>query len=142
MCNWCRERNRRDPRHQHHDNQNAAPIESKYNSHGRVARPWEGNAWRLSLAARLPSLGYCGYLRLLDWTRRQARPDKRGQIPGELAPILERLQLSAETWVDTVLNFGHWFKRVAGRAESLTVEAARRDRHWLHGLARSRAAFG
>ena len=65
---------------------------------------------------------------------RQAQPDKRGQTPGELAPILERLQLSAETWVDTVLNFGRWFKRAAGRAESLTAEAARRGRHWLHGL--------
>ena len=46
------------------------------------------------------------YLRLVDWTGRQARPDKRGQIPAELRPILTRLQLSAETWVDTVLNFG------------------------------------
>ena len=47
-----------------------------------------------------------------------------------------------ETWVDTVLNFGRWFKRATGRAESLTAEAARRGRHWLHGLAHSRAAFG
>ena len=81
------------------------------------------------------------YLRLVDWTGRQTRPDKRGQIPAELAPILTRLQLSAETWVDTVLNFGRWFKRAAGRAESLTAEASRRGRHWLHGLSHSRAAF-
>ena len=81
------------------------------------------------------------YLRLVDWTGRQARPDKRGQIPAELAPILTRLQLSAETWVDTVLNFGRWFKRAAGRAESLTAEASRRGRHWLHGLCHSRTAF-
>jgi hypothetical protein len=81
------------------------------------------------------------YLRLVDWTGRQARPDKRGAIPGELAPILSRLQLSAETWVDTVLNFGRWFKRAAGRAENLTAEAARRGRHWLQGMSHSRAAF-
>ncbi len=66
------------------------------------------------------------YLRLLDWTRRQTWPDKRGAIPGELAPILSRLQLSAETWVDTVLNFGRWFRRSAGPAEKLTAEAAHR----------------
>ena len=42
---------------------------------------------------------------------------------------------------DTVLNFGRWFKRAAGRAESLTAEASRRGRHWLHGLSHSRAAF-
>jgi hypothetical protein len=40
-----------------------------------------------------------------------------------------------------VLNFGRWFKRAAGRAESLTAEASRRGRHWLHGLSHSRAAF-
>ena len=67
------------------------------------------------------------YLRLLDWTGRQSRPDKRGQIPGELAPILERLQLWAETWVNTVLNFGCWFRRSASRAESLTEEAINAD---------------
>ena len=81
------------------------------------------------------------YLRLVDWTGRQARPDKRVAIPGELAPILSRLQLSAETWVDTVLNFGRWFKRAAGRAENLTAEAARRGRHWLQGMSHSRVAF-
>ncbi len=26
---------------------------------------------------------------------------------------------SAETWLDTVLNFGRWFKRAAGRASGL-----------------------
>ena len=79
------------------------------------------------------------YLRRLDWTRRQSRPDQRGQIPGELAPLL--LQLSAEAWVDTVLSFGRWFPRAAGRAQSLTAEAARRRRHGLHGLSHSRVAF-
>ena len=40
--------------------------------------------------------GHHEYLRLLDCTGRQTRPDKRGAIPGELAPILSRLQLSAD----------------------------------------------
>ena len=35
------------------------------------------------------------YLRLLDWTGRQTRPDRWGAIPGELAPILSRLQLKS-----------------------------------------------
>ena len=81
------------------------------------------------------------YLELLDWTGRQTRPDKRGQIPAELLPILERLRLSSETWVETVLNFGRWFRLAAGRADSLAAEAARRGRRWLQGLSRSRTAF-
>ena len=45
------------------------------------------------------------YLQLLDWTARQIRTDKRGSTPKELAPIFERLQISAELWVESVLNF-------------------------------------
>ena len=46
------------------------------------------------------------YLSLLDWTGRQVRQDKRGSIPADLAPILERLQIVEEQWFETVLNFG------------------------------------
>jgi hypothetical protein len=81
------------------------------------------------------------YLSLLDWTGRQARMDKRGQIPTELASILERLQLSSETWVATVVNSGRWFHRAVGRVDSLAAEAARRGRQWLHGVSHRRAAF-
>jgi len=81
------------------------------------------------------------YLELLDWTGREARKKKRGAIPAELAPILDRLRISGETWVDMVTNFGRWFRRAAGRVESLREEAHRRGRHWLHGVTHSRAAF-
>ena len=69
------------------------------------------------------------------------KPDKRGQITVELSPILQRLRLSTETWVETVLNFGRWFHLAAGRADSLAAEAARRGRRWLQGMSHSRAAF-
>jgi len=69
------------------------------------------------------------------------QPNKRGQIPAELLPILQRLRLSSETWVETVLNFGRWFRLAAGRVDSLAAEAARRGRRWLQGVRHSRAAF-
>lgn len=81
------------------------------------------------------------YLDLLDRTGREARKNKRGAIPAELAPILDWLRVSGETWVDVVTNFGRWFRRAAGRLESLRGEAHRRGRHWLHGVVHSRAAF-
>ena len=49
--------------------------------------------------------------------------------------------LSPETWVETVLNFGRWFRRAAGRVESLTAEANKRGRRWLHGLSHCRESF-
>jgi hypothetical protein len=58
------------------------------------------------------------YLSLLDWTGRQIRKDKPCGIPAECAPILERLQCSAETWLDFVNNFLQRFRNAAGLAAS------------------------
>jgi len=69
------------------------------------------------------------YLKLLDWTGRQLRRDKVGRIPAELGPILERLDCSAETWLDLVRNFRKRFQTEAGRPLSLPgVSSQRRTR--------------
>jgi len=68
-------------------------------------------------------------LKLLDWTGRQIRRDhKKGHIPVDLAPIMERVGLSGELWCDLVKRFGKIFKRVAGKPESLAREASLRGR--------------
>jgi REP element-mobilizing transposase RayT len=67
------------------------------------------------------------YLQLLEWTGRQTRADKAGQIPSLLEPILTRLDCSPETWLDLVQNFRLRFRTEAGRAETLqTVGELRR----------------
>jgi len=81
------------------------------------------------------------YLRILDWTGRQVRRDKRGAIPNELAPILERLGMSAEFWVDTVTNFGRWFHRAAGSVSLLANEAARAGKRWFQGVGHCQQSF-
>ena len=81
------------------------------------------------------------YLQLLDWTGRQTRQEKPGAIPTELRPILTRIGVSSDTWVETVVNFGRWFRRAAGRAQSLVDEASRRGQHWVQGVSHSRQAF-
>jgi hypothetical protein len=78
---------------------------------------------------------------LLDWTGRQWRSDKRGAIPRELAPILERLQLGEAGWWRLLSAFGRRFRRAAGRPEALEREARARGVRWLQGIAASRAAF-
>ncbi len=77
------------------------------------------------------SMSLTKYLELLDWTGRQLRSGKRGAIPSELAPILERLGLDADGWCDLVQKFGKLFKRAAGTAESLATEATRRGQGYL-----------
>ena len=58
------------------------------------------------------------YLKLVDWTGRQIRKDKKGQIPDSCAPILERLECSPETWLDFVQNFRLRFRNEAGLSTS------------------------
>jgi len=82
------------------------------------------------------------YLELLDWTGRQIRADKRGAIRADLRPILERLRINADAWIDTIERFGKKFRRAVGRTSSLASFAASRGKHWFHGVTASKLAFG
>jgi REP element-mobilizing transposase RayT len=42
--------------------------------------------------------GFQDYLKLVDWTGRVIRRDKRGYIDGEQLPILTRLQITSDQW--------------------------------------------
>jgi hypothetical protein len=77
------------------------------------------------------------YLRLLDWSGREIRSDKRGAIPADLAPILERLELNVEFCLEGVQSFGTWFADFAGRAKTLAAHAAKTGRKWIRGMSRS-----
>ncbi len=59
------------------------------------------------------------YIELLDWTARQSRPDKSGETPQDLPPVVERLGLSAESWCELVDDFGRLFHHVAGSPETI-----------------------
>jgi hypothetical protein len=81
------------------------------------------------------------YVMLLDWTGRELRRDKRGAIPEDLAPILDRLGVDRSNWVETVREFGRMFKQAAGRASSLVRAAPRCSRRWFQGKAAAQLAF-
>ena len=59
------------------------------------------------------------YLSLLDWTARQTRKDKRGSTPKKIAPIFDRLGISAEIWCRLVKDFGRLFSVVAGQPQRI-----------------------
>ncbi len=81
------------------------------------------------------------YLQILDWTGRQVRGDKRGAIPGDLAPILERIGMSRQNWLETVSNFGRLFHRAAGHVSLLVEEAVRAGKRWFQGHGHCQQAF-
>ena len=94
-----------------------------------------------------PGRGFCAsltadeYLRLVDWTGRQLRADKRGRIPLELLPVVERLDMGAEQWLETVDRYGSLFWRMVGKVESMLEAAKRTGCRWLKGIRASSELF-
>ena len=73
------------------------------------------------------------YLELLDCTGRQIRTGKRAHIAPGLRPVLARLELDGDTWVENVEAYGGLFRRIAGKAQRLGELARASGRAWLHG---------
>lgn len=65
------------------------------------------------------------YVQLLDWTARQWTGQERGHTPPELAPIFERLGISAEVWCVLVKKFGALFYAVAGKPHEIDARRSR-----------------
>ena len=107
---------------------------------GRSQKTRDGSARRCS-NDEVISLTLEEYLRLLDWTGRQIRQDKRGAIPADVSPVLERLRIQSAGWVEVVANFGRWFKHAAGTPESLNKLAKKRDVRSIRGIGASRISF-
>jgi len=49
---------------------------------------------------------------LLDWTGRAMRENKRGAIPANILPFMERLQVNESEWVKGLVQCGWLYKSV------------------------------
>jgi hypothetical protein len=87
------------------------------------------------------SLGLGDYLQLLEWTARQVRTGKRGATPAELAPVFERLEISAELWVECVTHFHKWFRSSVGRPKSKATNAEKKGHNRAISINASRRVF-
>ncbi len=83
------------------------------------------------------------YVTLLDWTGRQGRPDKRGSIPAELAPILERLGIEGSMWCDLVWEYKKYFGKSssAGSSDRMKQHAQANDRAFTPGQRKAKKCF-
>ncbi len=73
------------------------------------------------------------YFELVDWTGRCIRNDKRGAIPHNVAPLLDRININEHEWLRQTRYFEARFKRVAGNWESIKRAAKRLGKHWFQG---------
>ena len=81
------------------------------------------------------------YVQLLKWTAKLLRSGERTTIPKDLGAILDRLNMSQETWVDTVEGYDATFCRAVGPPSELAEVAQRLEVHHLKGTAASRRLF-
>jgi putative transposase len=81
------------------------------------------------------------YFDLVDRSGRILRSGKRGAIDPDLAPILLRIGIKPDAWMDTVSRFGSRFRLVAGLLSSLRTFADQIGRRWLTGVSAARVAF-
>ena len=105
--------------------------------------------WLSPIKRRIPSDEYIAlnlsceeYLELLDWTGRHIKAEKKGTIPENLAPILTRLDIETEEWLNTVMHFGNLFYRVAGSVRTIIKAAQQAGQKWLKGKTPAKNAFG
>jgi hypothetical protein len=79
------------------------------------------------------SLSLDEYLWLVDATGRTIRDDKRGAIPQDLLPILDRLAIDTEKWNNEMCGITRMFGTAVGSAVKRAGEAVRRGTKWVVG---------
>ena len=85
---------------------------------------------------------FSDYLELVDWTGRAIRADKRGYIPENIPPILTRLGVEAESWIETVRHFRRHFYDFVGPGDILAQHGRTLGRRWLRGVGACRKLLG
>jgi len=81
------------------------------------------------------------YLDLVNWTGRAVRDDKRGAIASDLPPILDRLGIKPEAWLQLSTEFETHFSSWIGQAERIEEACERGGRHWVRGIRACRRLF-
>jgi REP element-mobilizing transposase RayT len=81
------------------------------------------------------------YLELVNWTRQAVREDKRGAIAEDPPPILTRLGISAQAWLQLATEFETQFCRWIGQPEHVQDVCLHSRQHWARGIRACRLLF-
>ena len=82
------------------------------------------------------------YLELVNWTGRVVRKDKRGAIPANVEPILDRLGFDESTWLEGIKLFGQPLFQFIGPANMIRQAAVANQKSWYRGISACLAVFG
>jgi hypothetical protein len=81
------------------------------------------------------------YLSILDITGREIQEGKRGSIPNDLEPILTRLGINCDHWIEAATRFEKSFSSVAGNSSAIASAAQKSGKAWLKGTSAARRLF-
>jgi REP element-mobilizing transposase RayT len=82
------------------------------------------------------------YIELVDWTGRQIRPDKRGALSDTAPPILARLGIEQNNWLQNCQKLEEDFSQVIGPAVAIEKFCQAIGQKWLQGIHSCRRCFG
>lgn len=85
--------------------------------------------------ASAPSISVQGYIALVDWTGRIARPDKRGAIAADAPEPLQSIRGSPDWWARSALGIEAAFGSAVGSPLHLKAHAKATGRTWMRGTA-------
>lgn len=80
------------------------------------------------------SFSLLDYFELIDWTGRAIRDDKKGAIPSNIAPILQKLGVAEGEWADNVNHFGRRFYSVVGSVSAMRQYSDKVGQWWMQGV--------
>lgn len=86
-------------------------------------------------------LSAADYFDLVDRSGRILKENKRGFIDPDLAPILLRIGVNPNAWIDTISRFDSRFRLAAGLLSSLRTFARQLGRRWVTGVTAAKVAF-
>ncbi len=84
---------------------------------------------------------YLDYLELVDWSGRAIRDDKAGAIADNLPPILDRLGIEQQGWLDMINHYEQRFFRAVGAMDKLKQFAHRLGQCWMKGQSAGKCVY-
>ncbi|OBP14974.1 hypothetical protein A5320_06100 [Rheinheimera sp. SA_1] len=108
--------------------------------HGKLL-PFAGDSHQDNAQHHIP-YHFIDYIELIDWTGRQIRDDKRGAVDASGPPILARLGIPVDCWLQNCQQLEIIFHQVIGSINSLKQFCKKLGRRWLHGQTACQRSFG
>jgi REP element-mobilizing transposase RayT len=116
----------------------SAPAASNYIAANRLL-PFRDTA---SSGAPAIPFGLHQYLQLVDWSGRIVRAGKRGVIDERAPPILQRININADVWMQAMRVRGNVFGRALGKLDRMRLHAHALGQVRIKGLVQARRLFG